>query len=556
MSMNRHEPYEELISASLAGDLTADERRRLDAHLDGCAECRSTLAAFADQRRVMAGLRHVAPPRDLNARVRTGIASGALATLPWWRRPAAIFAGVGGGLAVVTGALLAMVLLNPPSDDPQVGDATPTASAPTASSTPAPGSPAPSPAPIDSGPPASAAPTPSATPELAPEPDVFLALTGPYDNLALTIRHGPTGETMYEVDTPMGPPIAAELSPDGQWLAYITRVGLSGNNEVRATHLGDGETVVLGQSVAGSPFLERLAWSPDGLYLAYTVAEPEGGETDVWLFEPESSEYWQLTATGDAYAGSWVVDDATPMLWISQAGDEPVSHLNQLRDDTGGYLEEIDPAGRAIDTAEGIFQPLLNPNGTLAIYWRGRMAPSGDEWLFIEGGAPHLAEHNADGTGYDFDHERDLFSDLVIGRSAFSSAAISWGLDGDAYAVWDAQWTGTSQAPEGLYPDPARVYFGHATDIRGLTRVHAIDEGNLAGYARVVDVKVAPTGRHLIVTAEMSAGGDLDAPRADLFLIERNTGDVPDRVFPFNTVDEFWWGPAASDHQWETVVQP
>ena len=40
MSMNRHEPFEELISASIHGDLTADERARLDAHLDTCEQCR------------------------------------------------------------------------------------------------------------------------------------------------------------------------------------------------------------------------------------------------------------------------------------------------------------------------------------------------------------------------------------------------------------------------------------------------------------------------------------------------------------------------------------
>ena len=40
MSMNRHEPFEELISASIHGDLTVDERARLDAHLDTCEQCR------------------------------------------------------------------------------------------------------------------------------------------------------------------------------------------------------------------------------------------------------------------------------------------------------------------------------------------------------------------------------------------------------------------------------------------------------------------------------------------------------------------------------------
>ncbi|MBA3739866.1 MAG: zf-HC2 domain-containing protein, partial [Chloroflexi bacterium] len=76
MNISRHEPWDELVSASLTGDLSADERRRLDAHLDACAECRSTLAAFSDQRRIVAGLRHVPIPRDLGARVRTGIEGG------------------------------------------------------------------------------------------------------------------------------------------------------------------------------------------------------------------------------------------------------------------------------------------------------------------------------------------------------------------------------------------------------------------------------------------------------------------------------------------------
>ena len=117
MTMNRHESFEELISASLHGDLSGDERRRLDAHLDGCDRCRATLAAFAEQRRIVAGLRHLAPPRDLGARVRAEVED---LWVPWWRRPIAIFTGVGGGLAVVTGALLALVILNA-ADEPQVG---------------------------------------------------------------------------------------------------------------------------------------------------------------------------------------------------------------------------------------------------------------------------------------------------------------------------------------------------------------------------------------------------------------------------------------------------
>jgi anti-sigma factor RsiW len=95
----RHEAWEELISASLTGDLTQDEATRLEAHLAGCDRCRATADAFGEGRRIMGGLRHVPPPRDLPARVRTGIERGLHRDVPWWRRPPAIVAGVGGGLA-------------------------------------------------------------------------------------------------------------------------------------------------------------------------------------------------------------------------------------------------------------------------------------------------------------------------------------------------------------------------------------------------------------------------------------------------------------------------
>lgn len=555
MTMNRHEPWDELASASLTGDLSADERRRLDAHLDTCAECRSTLAAFADQRRIVAGLRHLPIPRDLGARVRTGIEGGSRVGLPWWRRPATIFAGVGGGLAMVAGALLAIVLLNGSPDGPPVGESSPTPSDSVVaeSGSPVPSAPPPSASPAESASAPSSDATPSAPPITAsPEPDVYLALTGPFDNQALTVRHGPTGETIAEIDTPSGPPIAAELSPDGQWLAYITQRGESGLNEVRATRIAEGsgevgETVVLGDSVAGSPFLEQLTWSSDGRYLAFTLADPEATGTDVWIFEPGTGEWWQLTDVGDAYAGSWVSvpdTDGFIALWVSTADGTVMSYLTSLLDDTGGYVESADPAGAPLATAEGVFQPIVSPNGSLAIYWTGRMEPSGAEWVFIEGGQPYLSEHSE---GFEFTDERELFSDLTIGRDAFTSAAIAWGPDGDAYAVWDAMWTGIPQGSGGEYPNVNRVYFGHATDPRGLTESHAIDEEDIAEGAWIVDVKVSPTGEHLVISAARPRGGVLEAPAADLLLVNRNTGDVPDEVIVVGSADNGWFGPAAFD---------
>ncbi len=584
MTTNRHEAWEELVSASLTGDLTADERTRLDAHLDGCAHCRSAMAAFADGRRIVSGLRHVAPPRDLGARVRAGIE---YESVPWWRRPALLFTAVGGSLAAVAGALLALVLLNAPADDPEVGRVSPTpeASTPAASATatadaveptsaptlPTPETPAPGETP---GP--APTPGPDATPnpiaEASPEPDLYVAMTGPADDQALTVVEPASEEPVAEPEPSetVGPPIAAELSPDGGWVAVITEVGASGMNELTATRVAEatpptdpaatpipepstavGDSVDLGQTLAGGPFLERLAWAPDGSLLAYTLADPDTGDTDVWLFEPETARQWQLTDVGDAYAARWAtLGEGTPeesmALWVSRA-ENVTSYLVTTADGSGARPELIDPASDPVVVAEHVFQPIVSPNGALAIYWDGVMAESDVGWQFAEAGAPYLAEHRPDGEGGPFPNERALFSDVTIDRDAFSSAAVAWSLNSDTYAVWATAWTGLPQSSEGTYPDPTRVYFGRASDPRGLTRGHAIDRGDLPPDWNVIDVKVSPAGEHLVVTVAAPRGGVLEAPTARLLLIKRNTGTVADVVTQLGAEEGRWFGPAVFD---------
>ena len=573
MSMSRHDHFEELISASLAGDLSDAERRELDAHLDVCAACRATLASFADQRRIMAGLRHVAPPRDLGARVRSGIEGGLHVAIPWWRRPVVLFGGLGGALAVVAGALLAVALLDAP-DDPQVGvgsDSPLPSISLAASPSLAPETPLPSATPVGS---------PAATPDVGEpiqytsEPDVYLAYTGPFDNLLLTLRDGRTGDTLRELES-QGPPVAAELSPNGQFLAYISQLGESGRMELSLVHLGrdvgstppvrhdtpipEWATVRLGESVAGSEFLERMAWSMDSRYLAYTLAAVDGSGTDVWLLDTAFGEPRQLTDVGNAYAASWVVErDGTSYLWTSTAGEEPMSYLHGFDDsgdpDAPSLGGSGDPASSPLAIAEGVFQPIVSPNGDRVIYWRGLMRRFADEWLFAEGASPYLAASSLDGDGPPFADGLPLFSDVTIDRDAFISAGIVWGADSDAYAVWGAQWTGVPQGPEGEYPNINHVYFGHASDSRNLTATHAIDEADIPQNAPVVDVKV-PTGRHLLITAREPIGGIMEAPRARLILVGRNTGQVPDEVeFVTGPGDDGWFGPAAYDWIWEATA--
>ena len=190
-------------------------------------------------------------------------------------------------------------------------------------------------------PPASLAPTseslepaPTASPvESTPEPEAFLAVTGPADNQQMTVREGSadttTGTTLAEVETPpdatgaqTGVPIVAELSPDGQWIAFVVDLGLSGQTEIRATRVAEaapsddpdasppiespvavGETVKLADSVGGSPFVEHLFWSQDSRYLAFTVVDREDASTDAWIFDPATGEAEPVDERGERLRG-------------------------------------------------------------------------------------------------------------------------------------------------------------------------------------------------------------------------------------------------------------
>jgi hypothetical protein len=534
MKMRPGNHDDELISASLTGDLSEAEQAELDRHLAECARCRDTLAAFSEERRLISGMRHVAAPRDLGARVRAGIESAAT---PWWRRPG-LLVGIGASLATVTAAVLAVVVLGDLVRQPVASTGSPQESASVGASIAATASPS-------SG--ETVAPTPS-PPGIAPEaiPPYYLAYAGPADNLAFTLRDGDQGTTERELPTPPGQPIRAALSPDRRWLAYITPVGQKGTNKYWVANTEDGTHVELGESSAiGSPFTNGLFWATDSRYLTFTLTDDlQGPETDAWAFDATDQSVRQLTRRGDAVAAGWrPYEGGESRPWVSVAIADPYSF--EVPDVAAALADDHD----GTKLAEGIFQPVWNWDGSAAIFWRGTLDRSAEAgYEFAAGGAPYLARNAGANPSRAFDNATLLFSDVSVGREAFTSAAVTWGAGtGDAYAVWDARWSGPPQSGGGSpYPDENRIYFSHGSDERNILAGHALDAADLPDDAYVSSVAIAPLDTdYLAITVGFPVAGDLAMPEGEVLLIKRNTGSVPDElVRTLKGKQQGWYGPA------------
>jgi hypothetical protein len=502
---------DELISASLSGDLTAAERAELETHLARCETCRATLAAFTSERRILSGMPVADPPRDLPARVRAGIESGRFGN-PWWRRPSGLFA-LGASLATVAAAVLAVMVLSKFEFAP-VGHAS---NSPAAS-----GSVVPSPSAVETSP-ATEQPTPVPAFALGPGELGYFSLTGaPLEALRLSFINDATSASI-DLGTSSGPPIAAAPSPDGQWLAYITQKGETGANEVWALHLTDGKVIPLGCSEAAS-FTDRLAWSADGSYLAFTLItvdlgpssdcpadDGDLGTADVWVYDAAQGERYRLTRSGNAYAASFTGGEPATLL-VSFAAESPWSQAVPLG---------ADPTG--LDRIEGVFLPLVSPDGSRAIFWNGTMTSNGGSWHFSLGGMPQLSKDFRSAGPASPWVGTPLFNDLTpVGGEGFASGKFTWGRDSDLFAFWDGAWTGAPQSADGTYPDQRDLHVGRVSgDLLSAKSRLVLD---LADGSWIVDVALAPDGTKAAVTIGLPSAGIGDPPSSRLLGVPLDGG--------------------------------
>jgi dipeptidyl aminopeptidase/acylaminoacyl peptidase len=103
---------------------------------------------------------------------------------------------------------------------------------------------------------------------------------------------------------------AAEISPDGRWVAYTVRVPRAADDKpggdyqelhVVSVKTGESRPFVTGKTSAGSP-----QWSPDGLSIAFLSSRGENSKTQVWIIPIDGGEAFQVTRSeSDVLAFRW-----------------------------------------------------------------------------------------------------------------------------------------------------------------------------------------------------------------------------------------------------------
>lgn len=119
--MDHREYIERYLSADVDGELSAEERAAVDAHLAACEACRQRRAAELELKRLMRARLSIAPaPADVRRRVIDALASlddrPPAALRRSFRRP---LASIGIGLAGAIAAALAIFILTRPPANPE-----------------------------------------------------------------------------------------------------------------------------------------------------------------------------------------------------------------------------------------------------------------------------------------------------------------------------------------------------------------------------------------------------------------------------------------------------
>jgi dipeptidyl aminopeptidase/acylaminoacyl peptidase len=204
----------------------------------------------------------------------------------------------------------------------------------------------------------------------------------------------------------------AEMSPDGQWIAYAVRTRMlkEDKNEQRlwvvSTHGGDPLPMTV-EGVSSS----HPRWSPDGKYLAFLSAR-NGGKNQVWLLDRRGGEAQKLTEVAQGVNDfEWSPDSTRLVLILQDPKPEDIEAAKdrdkekpaakpktpppfvidrlQFKQDTVGYLDHrrdhlyiFDVASKKLtQITSGDFddnEPAWSPDGKSLAFTSNRSTPDPD----------------------------------------------------------------------------------------------------------------------------------------------------------------------------------
>jgi dipeptidyl aminopeptidase/acylaminoacyl peptidase len=160
------------------------------------------------------------------------------------------------------------------------------------------------------------------------------------------------------------------FSPDGTRLAFVSdRTGVP---QVWVTAVESGSPV---QVTRGDDPVGRVVWSPDGAWLAFSLAPGGGMNTQIYVVHPDGTGLRRLTDGGKETnnLGDWTRDGRRLTMGSNRANPSAIDAY--LVDPATGAREPVS-SGKGLQTLEDV-----SPDGALALL--GRLRGRGDNDLYL-----------------------------------------------------------------------------------------------------------------------------------------------------------------------------